>query len=201
MEEVWKDIPGYEIYYQVSNLGRVRSKDRLVDRGRTGTELRKGKILKQIACETGTGGVYYRVYLYDGTGRKTGRIHRLVAESFCDKKHGCNVVNHLDGDSTNNKAENLEWTTPQGNARHASMLGRLSKSEEQRNALRIAHSKHFKPVIGTHVITGGTITFESINEASRNGFGLNGVWRCCRGKRKSHKGYFWRYAGVEANGV
>lgn len=53
-------------------------------------------------------------------------VHRLVAEAFCDKEVGCDVVNHLDNDPSNNEASNLEWTTQKGNMEHAAKQGRMS---------------------------------------------------------------------------
>ena len=74
MEEIWKDISGYEGIYQVSNLGNVRSLDRLDCRGRK----RQGVLLKQVISTND----YLKVTLYKNGKSKTKIIHRLVAEAF-----------------------------------------------------------------------------------------------------------------------
>lgn len=61
---------------------------------------------------------YRKVTLSNGTKAKTIAVHRLVAETFLTKPRGCNVVNHIDGDKSNNKLSNLEWTNHRGNSKH-----------------------------------------------------------------------------------
>lgn len=68
---------------------------------------------------------------------KTLLVHRLVAEAFCAKPDGCNVVNHLDSDRRNNRASNLEWTTQRGNIEHAKIAGRLATGDR--------HGRHTMP--------------------------------------------------------
>lgn len=105
-QEEWKPVIGYEGSYEVSNLGRVRSLDRINHRGST----LKGKILKP--SDTGR---YYQNTLYkDAKGAKY-LIHRLVLEAFVGppgkNEQGC----HNDGDSKNNHLSNLRWDTPSAN--------------------------------------------------------------------------------------
>ena len=61
---------------------------------------------------------YRKVTLSNGSKTKTIAVHRLVAESFLTKPRGLNLVNHIDGDKSNNKLSNLEWTNHRGNAQH-----------------------------------------------------------------------------------
>lgn len=112
--EVWKSVPGYEEYYEVSSLGNVRSLDRVCLKKDGKIEKRMGRILKP-ALRAG----YPFINLAVDGNHKQVHVHRLVAQSFCAKSDGCNVVNHLDGDKCNNNYLNLEWTTHQGNMRHA----------------------------------------------------------------------------------
>lgn len=104
--EEWRPIPGYEGFYEASNLGRIRS----VPRRTT-----SGKVLKQ---REGTG-TYLRVCLSKENQKKTIAVHRLVALAFLENPEGKPEVNHLDGDKHNNAAGNLEWATRSENERHA----------------------------------------------------------------------------------
>lgn len=100
--ESWKEIEGYGGRYQISDCGRVWN-------------VATQQMMKPKMKKTG----YYSVNLMKANKKiVTERIHRLVALAFCNKPEGCNVVNHLDSDKTNNHADNLEWTTVSGNTRH-----------------------------------------------------------------------------------
>lgn len=112
--EVWKPVVGYEDDYEVSNLGRVRSKDMMVWNGIT-YHRKKGKILKP-----GLGGSgYYTVSLRG----KTHKVARLVASAFLIKESDRDYVNHIDGDKTNDNIANLEYVSPSSNNKHASITG------------------------------------------------------------------------------
>lgn len=120
-EELWKDIPGYEGHYQVSELGNVRSLDRTIlyiRRGENRTMFLRGIVLKPIlgSCN------YLTVSLSDNNSAKTYRVHQLVAMAFlghtpCGYKL---VVNHKNFDRTDNRVENLEIVTMRenGNMKH-----------------------------------------------------------------------------------
>lgn len=129
--EIWKDIPQFNNEYQISNLGRIRSKDAVIIKSDGNTYTRKSKILKPAIDKKGyfIGGVSLmnKMFCY--------KIHRLVAEHFLPKIEGKNHVNHKNGIKTDNRVENLEWVTNQENARHAFQNG-LSfnpKGEKARN--------------------------------------------------------------------
>lgn len=121
--EVWKDIAGFEGRYQVSDQGRVRSlafKQRYLLR--TGVEafrLTKPRILSQQLINSG----YYIVHLHLDNVRKAGTVHRLVAQAFVEGHADDMVVNHKDGDKTNNAATNLEYITYSENHAHAVEMG------------------------------------------------------------------------------
>ena len=113
MEEIWKDIKGYEGYYQVSNIGRVRSLDRYVATtgNPSGRRLIKGKIKKQTLKTCGRDDGYYYVMLSKNNTDKSYLVHRLVAEAFIPNIDNLPCINHKDEDKTNNNIDNLEWCT------------------------------------------------------------------------------------------
>lgn len=115
MEEIWKDIQGYEGLYQVSNLGRVKSLARLDTRGQRVSE----KILKLGKHRAG----YFRVNLYKNGKMKQYLVHRLVALAFIPNPENKEQVNHIDGNKQNNVIENLEWCTHSENIQHAYRTG------------------------------------------------------------------------------
>lgn len=118
MQEVWKAVSGFESLYEVSNHGRVRSLDRICNHKDGAVTRRSGRVLKP-ALRAG----YPFINLAADAIHKQENVHRLVAEAFCAKPDGCNVVNHIDGVKTNNHWLNLEWTTYSGNAAHACATG------------------------------------------------------------------------------
>ena len=190
--EIWKPIKGFEGLYDVSNYGRIRSKDRIqkVPLGRQG--IVHGKILKLQPNSRG----YLRIQLYNKRGEKMYFfVHRLVAQTFIENPQNLPVVNHLDFDYTNNRADNLEWTTLKGNMQYSSIHGRLKRTKQwlinQKNALDLVMGKS---VIGTNETTGETIFFKALNDCAKSGFQPSCVSNCCTGKRKQHLGFTWRFA-------
>ena len=106
--EIWKDIKGYESYYQVSDRGRVRSLDRIVkDRTRDRYQQLKGKILK----ETDNGKGYKLVFLTKDGKRENKYVHILVAEAFIPNPDNLREVNHEDLNKSNNCVQNLTWVS------------------------------------------------------------------------------------------
>ena len=128
MTEIWKDIPGFEGYYQVSNTGKVRSMDRnhIVSTRYGGTTSRRDK--GRVITGTSNGNGYLAVYLQRDGKRTRQYIHRLVADAFVPRQEGKNTVNHKDHDRQNNSAENLEWCTQKYNVRYSADLMRKAKS-------------------------------------------------------------------------
>jgi len=124
--EVWKDVPDYEELYQVSNLGKVRSLDRLV-KGAKGLDYRiKGKTTKEAKNYLG----YIKVRLHKEGIRKEYSLHRIVAISFVLNIELKKEVNHIDGNKLNNAASNLEWCTRSENMKHAFRTGLVSNKGE-----------------------------------------------------------------------
>jgi len=130
MNEIWKDIKGYEGLYQVSNLGRVKSLDRMVKvYGKRKMKIDE-KILKPAIKRDG----YCTVTLLNQGKRKYSRIHRLVAQQFIKNDYNKPEVNHKNGIKTDNRLENLEWMTTQENQNHSIyVLGKRGRLGYRKN--------------------------------------------------------------------
>lgn len=118
--EIWKEIVGFEGYYEISNLGRIRSLDRkVIGRGNKYRPI-KSKIKNPTKDKDG----YLRVYLFKNNQKHLSRgVHQLVAVAFVDNPYLKKVVNHKDGDKNNNYFSNLEWVTAFENEKHAQENG------------------------------------------------------------------------------
>lgn len=142
MQEIWKPVSGFESLYEVSNLGRVRSLDRVCV-GPSGRERRrKGQLMRQTLTDG-----YFVIRMFSAEGSKIHRIHRLVATEFCRKTEGCDVINHKDGVKTNNHADNLEWTTVRGNTIHSYENGLQSGRKGSRHHKAILTEDDVRSII------------------------------------------------------
>lgn len=210
-EEVWKDIPGYEGLYQVSNLGRVKS-----------LRFNKEKILKQSFIKG-----YYDIKLAKNKVGKRFSIHRLVYMTFKGPIPEGLQVNHINEIKSDNRPENLNLLTPKENTNWGTRNERASeamkgknvgkpKSEETRK--KLSESNKGKPK--------SEETKKKLSEANTNGkcsksvlqYDLNGnfitewpslaeverqlkihhsgISQCCSGKLKSAGGYIWHYKSI-----
>lgn len=122
--EIWKDIPCYEGYYQVSNHGRIKFLERICYNG-FGYFTKKEKIL----CIKQKTGYITKCLMVDNIG-KSYYVHRLVALSFITNSENKPFVNHIDGNKQNNRSENLEWVTAKENTRHAVVIGSIKMNGE-----------------------------------------------------------------------
>jgi len=118
-QEVWRDIPGYEQYYQVSNYGNVRSLDRKVKQKGRHFRIERRRIIALCLDNRG----YHRIRVSKYNVQETLKVHRLVASAFCLNPESKPEVNHKDGLKTNNYYKNLEWVTMAENMRHSSEIG------------------------------------------------------------------------------
>lgn len=157
--EKWKAIPICHAY-EVSNYGRVRNAD--------------GLILAPRKTKTG----YQRIHFTIDGKRKDMYIHRLVAEAFCERTDGCDIVNHKDFNPANNHADNLEWTTQRGNVIYSMNVGRVGRFP---NA---------KMIIGEKA--GVRYLFRSSREAAQAiGCDHKTILRGCKTGRRTKHGYLW----------
>lgn len=190
MEEIWKPVVGYESYYEVSNLGRVRSVDHYVYHYRGGLKIVRGRILKPSA---NCAGHYLRVAL----GKKSKHlVHRLVAEAFMPNPGNLPQVNHKDENKENNfvfvnpdgtvdtEKSNLEWCSAKYNSNYGDRTRKSSIAK-------------YKPVV-QKTKEGEVVKVwdsqKSIMEETR--FNASQIRRCIQGKLKKGLayGYCWEWA-------
>ena len=163
-KEYWKPVVGYEGLYEVSNWGRVKS----LNYNHTG----KGKIIKYQKTKHG----YLQVGLWKNGKCKKYAVHRLVAQVFIPNPNNLPCVNHKDENEQNNVVSNLEWCTHEYNNRYGTRIERTSK-----------------PIL-QYTLDGEFVReWKSTAECCRNGFNQGHVAACCRGERKTHKGFLWEY--------
>lgn len=119
--EIWKDIPGFEEYYEASYSGQIRSKPRLSYNGRT-----FGQRVERIKKWNKVKGGYYQTPLCTPDVKKPFYVHRLVASAWIPNPDNKPFINHKDGDKGNNSVPNLEWCTRSENVLHAYRTGLMS---------------------------------------------------------------------------
>lgn len=180
-KEIWKDISEYGGKYQVSNIGNVRSVPHIVqwkdNNGRQRRYVRDGKMLKP---QIGVSG-YVRVHIRSRTMgiNRNVLVHRIVAKAFIPNPENKAQVNHINGDKTDNRVENLEWVTSSENNLHKfKTLG--------------FHVYNEKKVV---CLDTGEL-FPSTAEAGRaKKISCMSIAGCCRGdrSRKTAGGYHWAY--------
>lgn len=174
MDEVWKDIPGYEGLYQVSNFGNVKSEPRAST---------KGGLLKPHIDRKG-----YIVFILCKDGKiKCHKAHRLVAKAFIQNPFGFPEVNHKDEQKANNCVDNLEWCSGKYNANYGSRTEKIKK--------KLLYTR-YSPVFQCDLNGNSIRFFESITEAAlavKDISAVSTISKCCRGKRKTAYGYIWKY--------
>ena len=176
MEEKWKAIEKYEGFYEVSNLGKVRSINRLVTYTNGKKANHRGNILKQTKAHNG----YLRVCLSKNNEKKSFQVHSLVAKAFVPKPKGKNQVNHLNEIKTDNRHVNLNWLTAKENINYGTGIERRAKSR----GVKVSQLSKSGDIVKV---------WPSMSEAGRHGFDFRNIYACCIGRQKSHRGYRWQY--------
>ena len=190
MEEIWKDVVGYEGLYQVSNLGKVKSSQRIAKFGR-GTRIAPSTILANANCLG-----YKVVTLFKNGVKRTSRVHRLVAEAFLPNPNNFPQVNHKDGNKSNNliyvnddgkidfEKSNLEWCSASYNIKHAYRVG-----------LKKPHSNGFdRPVLCYDTEGNFVKEFPSESIAAKElGLRKDCISRVAKGKYKKTKNFIFKF--------
>lgn len=136
MKEIWKDIAGYEGYYQVSNLGRVKSLDRLIAYTNSNGVTRQHPVEEKIIAQKTDRKGYPRVSLKKDKERKSCLVHRLVAQAFIENPDNLPFVNHKDENRGNSNATNLEWCTQKYNLNYGNARERMAEARRNYYAKR-----------------------------------------------------------------
>ena len=123
MKEIWRDINDFKGLYQVSNLGRVRSIDRMTIYCTGAKRITKGMILSISKNKLG----YPQVNLSNKDRSYSRRVHRLVANAFIENPKKYKEINHIDGNKENNTVSNLEWCDRSYNIKHSYRTSLRSK--------------------------------------------------------------------------
>lgn len=183
MEEIWKDIKGFEGVYQVSNLGNVKSVERY-RKGKVSQVFVPEKILKPKIDKYG-----YVVYgLCRGKHKmmKFCTAHRLVYEAFNGEIPDGMHVNHINEDKTDNRPENLNLMTPKENNNWGTHTERVHK--------KLINGKLSKPVLQYTLDNVFIKEWPSIKEIQRQlNFSKSYIIGCCKGKYKKAYDYIWKY--------
>lgn len=185
--EIWKDIENFENWYQVSNMGNVKSLDRVIIRS-SGPVKRKGKILK--LHPVGELRNYPAIQLNREGLKKNYKVHRLVAMAFLNEPLPEQTeVNHKNGNTFDNRVENLEWCSPSENQIHAIATGLIVRQSAEGCPNTKYKVKVFKE--GVYITT-------LVGTKQMKDFGLiaSKVSQCVLGQRKTHKGYTYEAENI-----
>lgn len=175
---MWKDIKGFEGYYQVSDYGLVKSLSRTIIRNNNPYKIQE-RILSPAKHKSG----YLYVMLSKDGLDYMKKVHRLVAEAFIPNPNNLPCVNHKDENKRNNLSSNLEWCTIGYNANYS------------QNTIKAAKSIAIKIVSIDK--EGNKILYDSANLAARYVNGdASAIIKVAKFINKTHRGYVWRYASM-----
>ena len=179
--EIWKPISGYEGFYEVSNLGRIRSLERIVEC----SDGRKRKIKDRTLLGARYSGGNSGVTLHKEGCAKVVNIHRIVAEAFVPNPLEKEEVNHKDENPSNNHASNLEWVTCKENINYG------TRTERARKAIVEAQGRAVRQLSRDGELVA---EYESLSAAcNATGTHVSNITKCAKGVYKTAGGYIWKY--------
>lgn len=186
MKEEWRAVPGYEGLYEVSNMGRVRSLDRIVRASGVSKRRAFGRVLRPYVNKL----KYQFVALSKEGKSKSLLVHRIVASVFIPNPNGYNIINHKDENPSNNCVDNLEWCTQMYNVHYGTGMERGN-----------AKYDHGRIAIDKLDLEGNYIcTYPSATDAALDvGVTKQSILSCVKGRGSNGRrvtksaGYKWRY--------
>lgn len=190
--EIWKDIPEYEGLYQVSNLGKVKSLERVVRCGK-GTKILKERILKSGKNSKN----YLSVVLCKNGKMKCFTVHKLVCLVFIpnDNPTEKTEINHIDENKENNHVSNLEWVTPKENCNYATRNERIGKAHKSK-----PRPKLHKSIIQLDLQNNFIRVWDSATQVEKElNIYATSITACCKGRLKTAYGYLWKYKENNTN--
>lgn len=190
-EPVWAKAPGFS-WYEVSNVGQIRSLDKPVSHlGRGGCQVTRVILSRTIKQQRSWNG-YMRACLTDDEGNeKYHLVHRLVATCFLENDQSKPQVNHKNGKRDDNRAENLEWVTVSENVKHGFRCnGRVHPQKGRKGSL----SAIAIPVFGLNIDTGERTDFACMQDAKEFGFNPAAICNCIAGRNRKHRNMTWHRA-------
>lgn len=175
-EEIWRPISEYGGSYEVSALGRVKSVMRTIVRSDGSKKTIRERILRPRINNVG----YKYVNLLLNGKSKSKTVHKLVAIEFVPNPKNKPCIDHINGDRTDNRAENLRWCTYKENQNYE--IARLRKQKQMTKVeQRTTNGAYIK-------------TFDSISDAEKEtGASHANICACCNGRRNYAGGYAWNY--------
>lgn len=191
--EVWRDVKDYEGLYQVSNMGNVKSLDRIIIKKDGKSKTIKERVLSPNKSSNG----YLTVQLYPQIEHKRWLIHRLVAQAFIPNPYNLPQIDHINAIRDCNKVDNLRWVTVSENKFNP--ITRKHNSEAKTGKYGKLHPRS-KPVLQYDLDGNYIREWENSRQIERVlGKKHSNITACCRGKRKTAVGYIWKYKSDESN--
>lgn len=141
-KEIWKDIIGYKGYYQISNLGRIRSVEREVNCRNNSKRILPSKNRSLFKKENG----YMSLTLQVDNKTKSFYVHRLVAEAFIPNPNLKKTVNHINEIKHDNRVENLEWATYSENLNYNNLRKRMSETRKRTAVVSKQNNPNWKDI-------------------------------------------------------
>lgn len=172
LTEEWRDVPGFEGYFQISNKGNVKRLSRVVN----------GKVYIESIVQPNIGR-YIQVSLSANGKRRRFLVHRLVAMAFISNPNEYGYVNHIDENKHNNHVDNLEWCTQKHNCNHGTRTARIkSNMPQNKKVIQLTMDGEF------------VAEYPTIQDAARQTRICAGhICDVCKGNREFANGFKWRY--------
>lgn len=192
--EIWKDIPGWEGYYQSSTMGRIKSLCRMS----ASAKMLKTKILRQNFIRRG----YLVARLYFGGKQKSYQVARLVAITFLPNPEGKPTVDHINNIKTDNRVENLRWATYQENMnnpisiqhRKEMMRGVSFWQQSKSRPRKGLDNNRAHSIVGINPNTSEIRYYTLLGDCAKDGFTPSNVSKVCRKIIKRSGGWMFFYA-------